>query len=173
LDKSSIVIGMIIEYILWFFVVLVFVSFTFVVFVGAPYLPTLKQNVGSALDLIGLESGQTLLELGSGNGRVMLEAASRGLIVVGIELNPFLVLASKWKLRKYRKTTKVIWGDFWRSNWPEVDGIFVFLLVPYMPKLDQEIQKRCKKGVKLVSFAFEIKDKKPTKSKKGIYLYQY
>jgi SAM-dependent methyltransferase len=164
---------MIVEYIFWVFVVLVFVSFTFVVFVGAPYLPTLKQNVGPALDLIDLQKGQKLLELGSGNGRVMLEAASRGIEVVGIELNPFLVLASRWKLRKYRKTTKVIWGDFWRTTWPDVDGIFVFLLVPYMPKLNQEIQKRCKNSVKLVSFAFEIKDKKPSKTKKGIFLYQY
>ena len=51
----------------WLFGILV-ISFGFVVFVGPPYLPTLDKQVRTALDLLDLKKGQTLLELGCGDG---------------------------------------------------------------------------------------------------------
>lgn len=150
-----------------------FVAFTFVVAYGAPFLPTLKPKVSIALDLLGLKKGQVLLELGSGDGRVLKAAAQQGLNAVGYELNPLLVVYSKILNWKYRKQVKVIWGNYWKKSWPPADGIFVFLLQPYMEKLDQKIAKDCKKGVKLVSFAFTVDSRKPTKTKDGLYLYNY
>jgi len=150
-----------------------FVAFTFVIAFGAPFLPTLKVKVPTSLDLIDLKKGQTLLELGSGDGRILKAAARRGLYAVGYELNPFLVLYSKIYLWKYRKQTKVIWANFWKKKWPKADGIFVFLLQPYMEKLDKKIIQEYKGNVKLVSFAFTIESRKPAKEKDGLYLYKY
>jgi hypothetical protein len=150
-----------------------FVAFTFVVMFGAPFLPTLKPKVKIALDLIDLKEGQTLLELGSGDGRVLKAAAQQGLHAVGYELNPLLVIYSKILTFKYRKQVKVVWGNYWKRQWPPADGIFVFLLQPYMEKLDQKITADCKKGIKLVSFAFTIESHKPTKTNDGLYLYKY
>lgn len=152
---------------------LLFVAFTFVVAFGAPFLPTLKPKVAIALGLINLKKGQTLLELGSGDGRVLKAAAQHGLKAVGYELNPLLVLYSKILTFRYRKQVKVVWGNYWKKQWPEADGIFVFLLQPYMEKLDTKIAKDCKKGMKLVSFAFTIDSRKPIKTKEGVYLYKY
>jgi ribosomal protein L11 methylase PrmA len=72
------------------FAVLV-ILFGFVVAFGAPYLPTLRPQITMALDMLDLKKGQTLLELGSGDGRVMMAAAERGWNVIGYELNPLLV----------------------------------------------------------------------------------
>ena len=55
----------------------VILIFGFVVFFGAPYLPTFNKVQNTALDLLDLKPGQTLIELGSGDGRVMREAAKR------------------------------------------------------------------------------------------------
>ncbi len=151
---------------------IIFVAFTFVVAFGAPFLPTLKKRVPEALDLINLKKGQTLLELGSGDGRVLTEAAKRGLNAVGYELNPMLVAYSKMATFKYRKQVKIIWGNYWNNSWPKADGVFVFLLQPYMEKLDNKISK-LNYPTKLVSFAFRIPDKKITKENKGLYLYNY
>lgn len=147
--------------------------FGFVVFFGAPYLPTLKKQVGTGLDLLNLQPGQTLLELGCGDGRVLRAAAERGLFSVGYELNPVLVLIARLHTWPYRKNVKVIWGDYWRASWPPADGIFVFLLDKYMPKLDKKIIQESHKPVKLVSFAFKVPKKPIAAHKHGLYLYEY
>lgn len=152
---------------------IVFVGFNFVIIFGAPFLPTLNKRVPDAIKLISLKQGQTILELGSGDGRVLKAAAENGLKAIGYELNPLLVVYSKIRTIKYRKNVKIIWGNYWRRDWPEADGIFVFLLQPYMERLDKEITARHSKPIKLVSFAFTIPDKKPTKELDGMYLYVY
>jgi hypothetical protein len=152
---------------------LVFLAFSFVIAFGAPYLPTLKGQVPKALDLIDLKPGQTLLELGSGDGRVLMAAAERGICAIGYELNPLLVLYSRLRTRRYGNLVRVVWGDFWAKRLPPADGIFVFLLNPYMQKLDNKIVQESSKPVKLVSFAFKIPGRKATKEANSLYLYQY
>jgi hypothetical protein len=59
-------------------ILLVFIiCFAGVLTVGAPYLPTLKQQVVTALELAQLKPGQSLLELGCGDGKVVLAAANQ------------------------------------------------------------------------------------------------
>jgi SAM-dependent methyltransferase len=149
------------------------VAFGGVLLFGAPYLPTLQPQLQVALKLTKLQQGQTLLELGCGDGKVLIAAARQGLNVVGYELNPFLALVAWLRTRRYRKQVKVIWGDFWRYDWPPADAIFVFLLPKYMKKLDGKIERYNHKPIKLVSFAFEIKGKKSQISKDGIFAYDY
>lgn len=148
-------------------------AFGFVVFFGAPYLPTLQPQMETALDMLDLTEGQTLLELGSGDGRVMVAAAERGWNVIGYELNPVLALYSWLRTRKYKGRVKVVWGNFWWRKLPQADGVFVFLLQKYMSKLDKKITQDISRPVKLVSFAFHIPGRKPQQEKDAVYLYEY
>lgn len=154
--------------------VAVALCFGLVVFVGPPYVPTMAKQIEAALDLLDLKPGQTLLELGSGDGRVMLAAAERGLRVVGYEINPVLVMVSRWRTRHYRKQVRVKWGNYWQA-WPPADGIFTFMLPRYMAQLDQRIieWRKPDRSVRLASFAFEIPHKKPSRIRGGVYLYRY
>lgn len=151
-----------------------FVCFALVVFIGAPYLPTMQQQQRDALDLLNLRMGQTVLDLGSGDGRFLRAAAKRGLGGVGIEANPFLVAISKIVTFRYRKNVRIIWGDMWRTQWPDADGIYVFLHTRFMQKLDTSITQRyAHKNVRVVSYAFQLPKKKTAKSCGALYLYQY
>lgn len=148
--------------------------FGFVVFFGAPYLPTLGRQRRTALELLDLKPGQTLLELGSGDGTMLRAAAERGLKVVGYELNPLLVIVSYLRTWKYRKNVTIHWANYWWHTWPRTDGIYVFLLDKYMEKLDKKIiQNYPQQRVKLVSFAFRIPNKNISAEKHGVYLYNY
>jgi SAM-dependent methyltransferase len=147
--------------------------FAGVLLFGAPYLPTLRPQMRVALRLAGLEPGQTLLELGCGDGRVLIAAAKQGVNAVGYELNPLLALIAWTRTRRYRGQVRVVWGDFWRADWPPAEAIFTFLLPRYMAKLDKKCSRQAHKPLRLVSFAFPIPDKKPRKSQKGIYVYDY
>lgn len=160
---------------IWFGLALIVILFCFggVLIFGAPYLPTMKPQVDAALKLANLKPGDTILELGSGDGKVLIAAAKKGINSVGYELNPLLVVLSWLRTRKYRKNVKIIWGNFFTKEWPNHQAIFTFLLPRLMLKLDKKVIQSKHKPVKLVSFAFEIPNRKPIKIDQGVYLYLY
>ena len=147
--------------------------FSFVLLFGAPYLPTLSKQVQVAMDMVDLRPGDTLIELGCGDGKVLVAAAQRGWRAVGYELNPLLVAICWLRTRRYHKLVTVKWGNFWKQEWPPAEGIFVFVMQRHMEKLHKKIIQSKHKPVKLVSFAFTIPGKKPTKAQNGVYLYEY
>ena len=153
--------------------VILILVFSFVVLFGAPYLPTLKARTEDALDLLDLKPGQTLIELGCGDGRVLRAAGKRGLTGVGYELNPLLVLTSKVVCFRYRNLVTIKCRNYWQVKLPKCDGIYTFLLDKYMSKLDKKITQEKHNSVKLVSFAFKIPGKKIIKEKNGLFLYRY
>lgn len=153
--------------------IIVFVLFSFVIIFGAPFLPTLKKQVKSAIKFIDLKPGQTLIDFGSGDGRIMIAAAEAGLNVIGYELNPILVVYAWLRTRKYKKQVKLVWGNYWKKPWPKADGIFVFLLDPYMDRLNTKIIQNYDTPIKLVSFAFKLPNRVENAEKNGLYLYKY
>lgn len=153
--------------------VLVFLLFAFVIFFGAPYLPTLNKSIDDALELLDLSPGDTLLELGSGDGRVLKRAAQKGIKGVGYELNPLLVWYSQISCWRYRKLLSFKCRNYWQITLPQADAVFVFLLDKYMTKLDNKITAELRPPVKLVSHAFRIPGKKIAKQKNALFLYVY
>lgn len=148
-------------------------SFSFVLLFGAPYVPTLTPQVEAALELVNLKPGQTLLELGCGDGKVLIAAAQTGLHVVGYELNPLLALVAWLRTRRFKGSVRVVWGNFWTTDWPPAEGIFTFLHPRFMKRLDKKIVQSTMQNVKLVSFAFEIPGRPIAAKKKGVLLYEY
>lgn len=160
--------------ILWVVLLVVLLGLQFTVLKrGAPYVPTLDKQRQQALDLLDLKPGQLLIDLGSGDGAMLVAAAGRGIRVVGYEINPILVLVSKWRARKYGSQVEVLWGNFWKRQWPQADAVFVFLTGTYMEKLDREMQNRFNKPTKLVTYGFPLKGKKPVKKNGAFFLYKY
>ncbi len=150
------------------------VLFGFVLLFGAPYVPTLRSQAELALDLLEVRPGQTLLELGVGDGKVAIAAARRGLHVVGIELNPLLAAIAWLRTRRYRRKVRIICGDYWRVAWPpETDIVYAFLLQKYMARLDGHIEKWRSGPVKLASIAFQLPAKQPVAAKQSVFVYEY
>ncbi|HVV25859.1 MAG TPA: hypothetical protein VHC21_02410 [Candidatus Saccharimonadales bacterium] len=154
-------------------IIVLLVCFGGVLLAGAPYLPTLGPQVRAALELADLQPGQTLIELGCGDGKVLIAAARAGANAVGYELNPLLALVAWLRTRRYRRQVQVKWGDFWRADWPPAEVIFTFLLPRYMPKLNKKCMQYKHKPVKLVSFAFAIPHKQAAATKQGVFRYDY
>lgn len=152
--------------------IIIILLFGFVVFFGAPYLPTTQKQVSAALDLLNLQKGQILLELGAGDGKVSIEALKRGYRVTAIELNPLLCIVIFFRTLRYRSSITIKCGNFWHVSWGDYDGIYTFLLDKYMKRLDTYIIRQNKR-VMLASFAFKIPQKQILAEKDGIYLYNY
>lgn len=158
----------------WLLALLLFLPFAIVLLVGAPYLPTRKKQVNEALDLLALKPGELLVDLGCGDGVVLVEAAKRGIRAEGYELNPLVCAVAYVRTWRYRKLVTVKCRDFWSVKLPqETQAVYTFLLDPYMEKLDAKLVKELPKGGKLLSYTFTIPGKKPAASHGACYLYKY
>lgn len=154
-----------------------FICFLLIVVRGAPYVPTHARDIESLFALYRFKPRDVLVDLGSGDGRVLRAAAKHGVMSVGFELNPFLVLITWLRLRRYRHLASVKMTDFWLTPLPDRTAVvFVFLAAPFMKKLDQHLQRevlRLGHDITLVSYGMKIADKTPTIQQHGYVLYTY
>ena len=152
-----------------------FASFFLIVFRGAPYVPTHQRVIDSLFSMYDFQPGEVLVDLGSGDGRVLEAAARRAVHSVGYELNPFLALYSRWRLRRYRDTI-VRCQDFWQSSLPqETAVVFVFLAGPFMDKLERKIQSEATRlghEIHLISYGMKLKGSTPFAEKGGLVHYR-
>lgn len=158
---------------IWLLLSLVIVLALASVLRGAPYVPTHAKQVELALDMLNLKKGEHLVDIGSGDGRVLLAAARRGLIATGYEINPLLCALTWVRSRRYRTQIKVVWGDVWSKKLPaDTRGVFVFTMGRLMPKIERKIKAQGLRDIKLASYGFELPDRKPLKKDGAVILYQ-
>lgn len=159
---------------IWLVVLVIVLPFAFVLLYGAPYLPTRRMQAEQALDMLDLKEGDVFVDLGSGDGSVLIEAASRGLVCYGYELNPLVYAVSKARTRKFGDQIKIYNKNFWNEPLPKnTKGVFVFLLDRYMQKLDNKLTAELPKGSKLVSYTFKVPAKEPAATRDALHLYKY
>lgn len=146
--------------------------FGLVVLFGAPYVPSLKPHMRAAFDLLALEKNDLLLELGAGDGRVMVAALQRGYKVVGYELNPILALIAWLRTRRYGDRARVVWGDAFRATWPQdTKAVYLFGVRRLAVRVDQRL--RSNPGTKFVTVGFEVPERHANATKDAVHLYVY
>lgn len=153
-----------------------FLSFFAIVFRGAPYVPTHRQSVDRLVKKV-LKPTDVMVDLGSGDGRLLHRAAGLGIRCYGYELNPFLYLVSRVRLYRSRRLASVYLQDFWQSDLPDdTTVVYVFLATHFMKKLDvymQEQSTRLGKPLVLVSHAIAIGGRQPVRSEGALLIYNY
>src|SRR2546429_6400601 len=132
----------------------------------APYYPTPQAVVDKMLQLGALKAGEKMFDLGSGDGRIVIMAAEKfHANAVGVELDKDLFHQSMDKIQSLRlqKTAKIVNGDVLQQDYSSADLITVYLLPLSNDKVRPVVAKELKKGTRIVSDDFELKDAKPEK----------
>lgn len=80
-------------------VILGFLFLVLDLFFELPYVATKKDKIQTMLDLAQIKKGETVVDLGSGDGRLLFAAAQKGAIAIGYEINPVLVLLTRLRAR--------------------------------------------------------------------------
>lgn len=162
----------------WFWLLFVSViTFGFVVFRGAPYVPSRKRQLAVAFDeLYPLSKDDVVVDIGSGDGVVLREAAKRGARAVGYELNPVLVLISRYLSRQQPLVTTRL-ADFWFVALPpETTVVYVFGesrdIVKMAKKVRDEAQ-RLQKSLGFISYGFVVPGLEPDKKVGPYFLYRF
>lgn len=148
-------------WLIWLVFTLLVVTSIGAILFGLPYLPTISRDIRQVFDHLGIDKTSYVVDLGSGDGRVLVEAAKRGAKVSGVEINPFLVALSRFRLRKYPTFVGIKTGDLFKYQIPDgATHIFLFTNSRFMSKLEQGLVKRANElgGLTVVSYGFEFKD---------------
>jgi tRNA1(Val) A37 N6-methylase TrmN6 len=132
----------------------------------APYYPTPDTIVDRMLQLSGLKAGEKMYDLGSGDGRIVIQAAQKfHAEAVGIELDKDLCKLSLEKIRTLHleKDAHIINGDLLKQNYSSADVVTVYLLPGFIDKVQPLLDQQLKKGARVVAHDFEFKNWTPDK----------
>lgn len=141
---------------------------------GAPFVSSDKGQIRAMLGLADIKPGDTVMDLGSGNGALLMEAAKRGGRAVGIEMNPFLVRYSRFRIRHFdfKNAITVYRGDLYKFPLHSADVVFLYLLPRTVANLRKKLSEELKPGSRVISNGFPIPGWSALKEESHMYLYR-
>ncbi len=147
--------------------------FGIAVFRGAPYLPTFSRDIEEIINQCNLKAGDRLVDLGSGDGKVLVAAAKRGIHATGYEINPILWLISSVRLWPYREIASVRLASMWRADVVKADVVFIFLLDRLMSKMEKKLSAEMGHGSIVASYVFKFSSRKEIWKTRNAYGYKF
>ncbi|MBU0612557.1 class I SAM-dependent methyltransferase [Patescibacteria group bacterium] len=171
-----------------FFILIVFGTMAVAGFRGAPWVPTKKKDLDRLIKLADIQEGDTIYELGSGDGRILFEIAKRYRVdAIGVEISLLPYLYSKTKLwlmntifvQKMKGKVSIVYRDMFQQKLESADIVICFLLPKVIRELEKKFSKELKKNAKVVSYVFPLElhnalaVDKPEKSNISIFLYRF
>lgn len=150
----------------------------------APYVATPEHAVDRMLEVANLKAGETLFDLGCGDGRVLITAVQKyNVKAVGIEISDHLARSAAEKVKKQglQDQIKIVHGDFMRQDLSSANVVTLYLATTANDTLRPNLEHYLKPNTRVVSYDYPIPGWKPmeTTEAKGtrgvshtIYLYQ-
>ncbi len=132
----------------------------------APYYPTPMKVVDKMLELGGLKAGETMFDLGSGDGRIVIRAAEKFKAKsIGVEFDSSLAKQSEERIKSLGldKLAHIIEGDLLKQNYESADLITVYLLPVGNGLVTPILEKQLKKGARIVAHDFQFTAWKTTR----------
>jgi len=129
-----------------------------------PYVPTPQVVVDRMLELAQLKAGETVIDLGSGDGRIMIEAATKyGARGFGVEIDPLLVKRSNENARRagVADRVKFLQQDLFKTDFHEANVLTLYLLPDVNLALRPKILAELKAGARVVSHDYNMGDWRP------------
>lgn len=147
--------------------------------VGAP-----EHAVDKMLDMANLKPGETLYDLGCGDGRILVTAAQRyGVKAVGIEISKREAEKAAENVRKHKLQgqVKIVHGNFMQTDLSGANVVTLYLATEANDTLRPNLEHYLRPNTRVVSYDYPIPGWKPmdTSESQGhhgdthvIYLYQ-
>lgn len=128
-----------------------------------PYVPTPENVVEKMLEMADVGPGDYVIDLGSGDGRIVIAAAKRGAYGHGIDIDPKRIKEARENARKAEVEGKVLFvqEDIFKTDFSRANVITMYLLNSVNLQLRSSLLTRLKPGTRIVSHDFDMNDWKP------------
>jgi len=151
-------------FVLNFFLFLSFLGFFWSSSAGAPYVPTKMKIARQMVELAKIQTGDKVFDLGCGDGRIVFLAAEKGANATGVEISLPIYFWAKFKQKIHKKPGRIIHGSMWKIDLSNADVIFTYLFPEMMQRFFSDIYPKLKKGCRIVSHGFALKDLTPVQT---------
>ncbi len=148
----------------------------------APYVPSPQAVVERMLEVAAVKPGETVFDLGCGDGRVLVTAVQRYKAkAVGIEISDKLVKQASERIVRLglQDQAKVVKGDLREADLTGADVVVLYLLTGSNAEIRPRLEKFLKPGARVVSYAYAVPGWKPARTDRTderhghtIYLYE-
>ena len=130
-----------------------------------PYVPTPDKVVERMLDLADVQPSDYVIDLGSGDGRIVIAAAKRGANGHGIDLDPDRISEARQNATKAGVNNQVMFmqQNIFDTDFSKASVITMYLLSSVNKKLRPELLDKLEPGTKIVSHSFDMGEWKPDK----------
>lgn len=141
---------------------------------GAWYEPTPEEKVQHIIELLNITPGQCAVDLGSGDGRIVIAMAKMGAYAVGFEKDGKLVQQANENIRiaGLSERAKIIHANFWKIDLSPFERVSVYQMKSIMKKLEHKLQKELPIGARVVSNYWQFPMWKSQKYNNDLWLYE-
>ena len=132
-----------------------------------PFVPTPYEVVDEMLRLAELKKGDILYDLGSGDGRIVIEAAKRaGIRAVGIDIDPERIAESRQNAREagVKQLVEFRTQNIFEADFSPATVVTMYLLPDVNIRLRPAILRTLKPGTRIVSHSFDLDEWEPEKT---------
>jgi hypothetical protein len=129
-----------------------------------PYVPTPSNVIDAMLDMARVNANDYLIDLGSGDGRIVIEAAKKnGAHGMGIELDANLVFTARQEAGRQGVGGKVTFvaGNLFNADLSKATVLTMYLLGQINIQLRPRLLSELKPGTRVVSHDFDMGNWKP------------
>ncbi|MEI6533518.1 MAG: methyltransferase domain-containing protein [Candidatus Roizmanbacteria bacterium] len=140
---------------------------------GAPYEPSDDDEVKRMVSLLEIKQGEKAVDIGSGDGRVVIAMAEEGAVAYGFENDRYLVKESRRNIQRAKMSHSAFikQTDFWDENYNLFDKIIVFQFGTVMKRLEKKLESELRDGTYVVSQFWKFPNWKYVKKISDVYLY--
>lgn len=140
---------------------------------GAYFLPTTRVQINSIVSFLQNNRVGKVVDLGSGDGRILIKLAKSGFIADGFEINILLYYVTLIKIKLLGLVdARVYRENFWEKKLSDYNGVILFGIGFMIPEMQKKLQRELKPCSFVIAVRFKFDELTLLHSENNVHFYK-